>query len=244
MSRYDDHSDEFARADAREKELQRQLGMDDGISSPRPANTQQQNFNGYNNYNYNNNYNPYNHNGTNGFAPAGPGNAPFYYTRPVYDPRTDPRVRRKAFTIISVVFFGISLILITIMMIVVLHMRKDYKNCTVDVEATYVGSEVKMVKRSRSNVYRTMYYAVYRYEYNSQQYRGTSKAGSTSKRHAVGDKVTIHIDPDDPTHFYDIREDYLVIAILSSIAGFFFLLALIFTIVGSKMKKRIQSMMQ
>jgi hypothetical protein len=49
MGRYHDFDEEFARADQREKELQRQLGMDDGVSTPRPASTPQQGFGGYNN---------------------------------------------------------------------------------------------------------------------------------------------------------------------------------------------------
>ena len=107
MDRYHDFDEEFARADQREKELQRQLGMDDGVSTPRPASTPQQGFGGYNNtpggfgsnYNgYNNGFGAYNNNAGNyGFQPPQQFGTAFA-GRNVYTRTADPRATKRAFT--------------------------------------------------------------------------------------------------------------------------------------------------
>ena len=94
MGRFHDYEDEFARADARERELQRQLQMQDGISMPNSTGGPEPNcapgfdpnhyqgygpdYNPYYNQgaspNYGPNYYPYNtYNAQNGF-----GNMPMY----------------------------------------------------------------------------------------------------------------------------------------------------------------------
>ena len=258
MGRYHDFDEEFARADQREKELQRQLGMDDGVSTPRPASTPQQGFGGYNNtpggfgnnYNgYNNGFGAYNNNAGNygaannySFQPPQQFGTAFA-GRNVYTRTADPRATKRAFTAISVIFYFVSVVLLGVMVIVATKLHEDYKGCTADVQAQVLGNRSAM-KRTSGNKVRTKYYAVYSYEFEGKQYKGVSKTGSTNPKYRAGDIVTIHVDPDDPTRFYDQRDDYVVYTVLGSIGGSFFLLAVVFTVAGHKVKKKMQSSMQ
>ena len=141
------------------------------------------------------------------------------------------------------IFYFVSVVLLGVMVIVAAKLHEDYKGCTADVQAQVLGNRSAM-KRTSGNKVRTKYYAVYSYEFEGKQYKGVSKTGSTNPKYRVGDIVTIHVDPSDPTRFYDQREDYVVYTVLGSIGGSFFLLAVVFTVAGHKVKTKMQSSMQ
>lgn len=251
MGRYNDYDDELRRAEAHEKELERRMKMQDGASSPSSRPTGYNNYNNYNRY-PNNSFQgaPNNYGGYNNYA-APPqqsiwdGASQSKFVNAVNKEarlqlRGDPRAAKTAFTAIAVIFYFVAVIIFAIMIIVVENMKKDYEKCTQEVEAVVVRNDL-VKKRSGKG---TLYYPVYEYEYNGKKYLQQGPVGNKSIRHDVGDKVTIHIDPDRPSRFYDEKEDRIVTVVMSLIAVFFFVIALIFTVSSVKAKKRIQSIMR
>ena len=232
MGRFHDYEDEFARADARERELQRQLGMQDGPSRPRSTN----NFNNYNNYKNYNNYNMQNN-----YRQPDVRN---YAGQSSFVNRSgnvfNPQAAKTAFTVLAVIFYIASAFLLAVMFVVIRYMRTNYEKCTVEVEAVVVQN----VLSSKSSSNGTSVYPVFRYEYNGKVYQQRSRIGRKPAKYSEGEQVTLHIDPDNPSRFYDEKEDTLVMIVISSIAGFFFMLALVFTVCAAVKKKQIQSMMQ
>ena len=232
MGRFHDYEDEFARADARERELQRQLGMQDGPSRPRSTNN-------FNNYNRQNSYGApaqqqsvWDYAGQSRFVNRVGGGK--------YGVNPNPRAAKTALTVIAVIFYIVSIFLLAIMFIVVRYMRSDYEKCTAEVEAVVVQN----VLSSKSSSNSTSVYPVFRYEYNGKVYQQRSHIGRKPAKYSEGEQVTLHIDPDNPSRFYDEKEDTLVMIVISSIAGFFFVLALVFTVCAVAKKKQIQSIME
>ena len=244
MGRFHDYDDEFAKADARERELQRQMGMQDGPS--RPVNNgfsgysgpnayggfnNQNNFSSYNNYAQPQQQSIWDQAGQSKFVTGLNGRT----TKPI-----DPRAAKTALTVIAVVFFIVAVFLFAVMFICVRTMRKEYEKCTEQVEAVVVQNVLTNKQSGKG----TTFYAEFEYEYNGTVYKSMSRSGQKPAKYSVGQKVTLHIDPNDPSTFYDEKEDTLVMIVISSIAGVFLLLAVIFTAASLSKKKQIQSMMQ
>ncbi len=243
MGRFHDYEDEFARADASERELQRQMGMQDGPSSKSSTfdYNRQNNYGGYNtfNNNYNNNFSapPQQQSVWNGV------NQSTFINR-IGGGRqrqiSNPRAAKLAMTVLAVIFFIVSLFLLAVMYVTVKVMRDGYDKCTLEVEAVVVQNVLSSTGSNKGS----SYYPVFRYEYDGKVYQQKSSSGRKPAKYEIGDKVTLHINPDKPMQFYDEKEDKLVMIIISSIAGFFFVIALIFTALSISKKKQIQSMME
>ena len=261
MSSFDDRYDENARADAREKELQRQLDMDDTANCA-PS----QSFNGYGSSNYNN-YNSYNsYNGYNDYSAAPPqgnmygapmqapgdDNSPFYsspdarfnvqgygvynelYTDKNGNP-IKPRSARRLIIGFAVVFFIIGAVLLTFMICVVHSLRAKYTRCTYDAPAVVIDNIKEY--HSTDDGTEEVYYPVFRYEYNSKTYEEKSTMGSSPAEFNIGSRTTIHLNPNDPKEFYTRREDGVTFFSLLLISGAFFVLAVMMVIVARKSKK-------
>jgi hypothetical protein len=76
-----------------------------------------------------------------------------------------------------------------------------------------------------------------RYEFGGKQYTKTSREGEYPAKYTVGQKVNIHINPDDPSKFYINNDEAVVIASLSIISGGFLLIALMFMVMFIKLQK-------
>ena len=241
MGRFHDYEDEFARADARERELQRQMGMQDGPS--RKSSTfdynRQSSYGGYNNYNNNYNYSapPQQQSVWNGVNQSRFINSIGAGKRGQI---SNPRAAKVALTVLAVIFFIVSVFLLAVMYVTVKVMRDGYDKCTLEVDAVVVQN----VLSSRGSNKGSSYYPVFKYEYDGKVYQQKSSSGKKPAKYEVGDKVTLHINPDKPMQFYDEKEDTLVMIIISSIAGFFFVLSLIFTVASIAAKKKIQTMLE
>ncbi len=112
-----DYEDEFARADAREKQLQRQLNMKDGANIQSNANGYYQNNGQYDGYDYS----------------------------PFYDKKGNPissRSARHLLTGLSVMFFVLALFLAVLMFVIVHSMRQSYARCSVEVQGVIVDNVI------------------------------------------------------------------------------------------------------
>lgn len=112
-----DYEDEFARADAREKQLQRQLNMKDGVNIQSNANGYYQNYGQYDGYDYS----------------------------PFYDKKGSPissRSARHLLTGLSVMFFVLALFLAVLMFVIVHSMRQSYARCSVEVQGVIVDNVI------------------------------------------------------------------------------------------------------
>ena len=248
MGRFNDHGDEFARADARERELERQMGMRDGVSSSAQYNPQrydqqgfgQQGYNANPNYNYNSNYGygqvpPSIWDGASQSRLMGAARSGIQRRMP-----PNPRAAKTAMTAMAVLFFFTAFIMLGVMLITAHNMRKDYRECTAQVEAEVVRN----IRRSRGVNRGSSVYPVFRYEYGGKVYEQVSRTGSRDTKYDVGEKVVLNVDPDSPSRFYVDKEDTFVIVIISSIAAVFFVLGVVFAIGSAKKKKQIQSMLE
>ena len=271
MGRYDD---EFARADARERELQRQLQMQDGISTPNSTGGPAPNcapgfdpnhYQGYGpNYNpyfnqgaspdYGPNYYPYNpYNAQNGF-----GNMPMYgdqstskrtgflnYNNNIYNRKpVSMRSTKRAFGVLTIVFFCIGLILLGVMYLCLRSMRSQYDRCNADVQA--VVEDIKVETRADDDGIGShdVYFPVVRYEYDGKQYRNQYDVYDTVSKYREGQSFTIHVNPNDPNEFYIEKNDGEIIVALLILAGGFFALGIMFFIIFLRCGKKMHTQMQ
>ena len=222
MRRRDDYDEAFARADAREKELQRQLGMSDGVKTTPPRS-------------FNNNFNRFN---TYSVRPP-MGNAPYQGTNMQQAPmgfqrnnvymRSDPRSVSRALSLLAAFFYILTVILATVGVVAVVSIRNTYSSCTETVEGTVIENEYNRSK--------DVYYPVFQYKYGDSVYNETSNHGSKPAKYTVGEKVTVHVNPDNPSVYYVDKTDYIVIIVMSILTGAFLALAIALTFARARVRK-------
>ena len=259
-----DYEDEFARADARERELQRQMNMKDGVSAPNNPSGSNAGGYGYNPTPQNNYYGNFNQGGYNNYAGQGgygngyaqnPNYPPFYssdhpqqgvYNRAnMYAANSLPpsyNSSRKAATIMAVVFTLVGVLLLALMIIITTSMKKKYERCT----ATVDGIVIENILETHADDDGTSrsYYPVFKYEYEGRTYTEKSNSGRYPAKYQIGDPVTVHLNPNKPSEFYVDKDDFIVKLVLSIISGVFILLGVILIFVSAKMKKKQQSSLQ
>ena len=237
---YNDYDDALKRAEAHERELQRKMGMQDGVGRPRPAEPMKQAFTQSNSYPPPGGYPKSNFSGPYGAAQQNVYSPKFAAYKINGTPvRRDPAATKKLCTIFAVVFFMISLVLIGIMVLVVWAMRSSYDRCTEEVNAVVVNN----IKGSKDDDGRYSYYPVFKYEYNGQVYQKKNSIGKRPAKYQIGDQLQLHINPADPQEFYDEKQDGIVMLAVGIISGVFFIVSLIFTIAAIKIKRSMQSSM-
>ena len=211
--------------------------MDDGISRPRPTDFNNQNFgtqsfNGY--------ADPRSANNNFMMPAAQPG---FNNAGRVRMPprRSRPEAAHRAFKALFVFFFMIAAILIVITVFVISYMRKSYNRCTAETEGTVIEN---IVSTSKSGSNKGSVTPVFEYEVNGKKYVQKSSVSEKPARHKVGEKVTVHYNPDRPTEYYVDKVDGLVMLVLGCIAAFFMAFAIMFGVLSVKEKHNAQRMMQ
>lgn len=259
MGNYHDFDDEFARADAREKELERQMNMKDGVSSPSNYNAggygyapppQNNYYGGYNQGGY---YNGANQGGYGSMQ--NPNYPPFYnsahpqqgvYNRGnMYAVNTLPpsaKSATKAFTICAVVFMFVGILLLGIMIAVVTSLNRKYERCTASADGTVIDNILET--HTDDDGTSRSYYPVFRYEYNGRTYEQKSSNGRYPAKYQIGDTVTVHLNPNKPTEFYVDKVDGIIKLVFSILSGVFILFGVLFMTVTIKTKKRQQMAMQ
>lgn len=250
MGRNTDLQDELRRAEAHERELQRRLGMEDGISRPRSDN--------YSSGFSDNGFNAYGNAFDDGLVefadedgcinvPDGAGGFIRYQVserqvrgknvrmyKQVYRTSPNPKHASVAFKVLGTVFILSAIVLLLLMWLVVDSMRAGYSRCTQQVQATVIRNE----KGSEDT-----YFPVFEYEVDGMIYTQKSHSGRNPPKYQLGDKVTIHYDPTNPNGFYVEKEDMIVIGVMTSISGLFMLLGVIFVVVSVKKKRQADNML-
>lgn len=228
MGNYNNYEDEFVRADARERELERQLSMKDSTSAANNAQGGSSPFYGYQNvpnngFQYNTQTDGYDY-------------SPYYDKngKPI-----SPRSARNIITVLSVVFFVIAMFLLVLMFIIVHSMRMSYARCSADVQGVVVDNVFE------HNDDDGTYYPVFKYEYHGKSFEQKSTSGRYPAQYRIGDRVIVHVNPDDPGEYYVDKDDGIVIMALSVLSGAFLVLGVMFVIVSVKSKRNERnSMMQ
>lgn len=263
MGNYRDHEEEFARADARERELQRQMSMEDGVSAPNNQSGSNAGNYGYGSVQQNNSYG-YQQGGYNNFAGQGgygnrymqnPNYPPFYnsdhpqqgvYNRGnMYAARSAPPSQQaslKALTIISVVFILVAVLMFALMIIITTSMKKKYARCTAEVDGIVIENILET--RTDNDGTSRSYYPVFKYEYEGRTYTERSNSGRYPAKYQVGDNVTVHVNPDKPSEFYVDKDDFIITLVFSIIGGVFLILGIVFIIIRTKTKHRQQMALQ
>ncbi|WP_028505856.1 DUF3592 domain-containing protein [Ruminococcus sp. FC2018] len=237
---YNDYDDALRRAEAHEQELQRQMGMQDGVSRARPAEPMKQTYMQNGGYPPQGGYTAQNYGGPYRGAQQNVYTPKFAAYKINGTPvRRDPSATKKLCTIFAVVFFMISLVLAGIMFLVVWSMRASYDRCTEEVRAVVVDN----IKGSKDDNGRYSYYPVFQYEYDGQSYKKKNSIGNRPAKYQIGDVVQLHINPADPGEFYDEKQDGIVMLAVGLISGIFFIVSLIFTIAAIKIKRSMQNSM-
>ena len=272
MGNYRDLEDEFARADARERELQRQMSMEDGVSAPNNQSGSNAGNYGYGSVQQNNSYG-YQQGGYNNFAQQGgynnfagqggygnrymqnPNYPPFYnsdhpqqgvYNRGnMYAARSAPPSQQaslKALTIISVVFILVAVLMFALMIIITTSMKNKYARCTAEVDGIVIENILET--HTDNDGTSRSYYPVFKYEYEGRTYTERSNSGRYPAKYQVGDNVTVHVNPDKPSEFYVDKDDFIITLIFSIIGGVFLILGIVFIIIRTKTKHRQQMALQ
>lgn len=205
MAFTNDYEQEMRRADEHERELQRRLGMQDGINTP------QQRY----------------------FAPPPipRQEQPRIAYRQPAPTITNEKLARggKIFVVMCFVFLMIAAAVLLVMMEIIDQMNDKYRRCTAVTQAIVVDNI-----KSTSGGFRAVYFFV---DSNGEHSMMDSTAAQPAK-HRIGDKVQLHYNPNNYREFYVDKYTTLIIAVLSSIAGVFVFIGIIFGIAGSKMKKK------
>lgn len=94
-------------------------------------------------------------------------------------------------------FGGIGMILLIVGILMVVFENRKKERCAY--ESTAVICDAKKYHRGIDDP--RMYYAIYEYEYGGKIYHNESKNGSSIKP-TIGQKVTIHINPNKPEEYY------------------------------------------
>lgn len=220
------YEEEIARAEAHEKELQRQLGMDDGVSQARPR-SYGGGFtnNAYSGYNSAYNNAPQNYPGAYGQVRVN-GVQAFR--------RVDPSRSALALRIIGVIFIFTAGLMIGVMMIVLNAIRDDYERCTEQTQATVVENI-----RNGSGSYNP----VFRYEVNGKIYTEKSSVGNKPAKYQINETVTLHYDPSNPKRAYVEKQDGIVLAVLVPLGTLFGIFGILFIVLSVKMKHKARDMM-
>jgi hypothetical protein len=56
--------------------------------------------------------------------------------------------------------------------------------------------------------------------------------------------VTVHVNPDKPSEFYVVKDDFIITLVFSIIGGVFLILGIVFIIIRTKTKHRQQMALQ
>lgn len=114
----------------------------------------------------------------------------------------DKTGRKRQSSILAVIC--ISLVFILMGSFVIFKQVHQSKICTEKVDAVIVENIRK--KMGTGHRKRTKYQAVYSYVYEGREYEVKSKNSSNPAVHSEGDRVTIYVDPDNPTEIYDPKD--------------------------------------
>lgn len=111
-----------------------------------------------------------------------------------------PMTRRgKIALCVFTLIFG--LILATVGCVVIGGYIGEKNRCTFETQGVVVELKAYTTS-SRKSSHRTSYHPVYSYEYNGQTYTHTDQAGSNPPAFTAGQRLTIMVNPDDPTEIY------------------------------------------
>ena len=80
------------------------------------------------------------------------------------------------------------------------RLEKQYKACTATTEGIVTDVKTKRTtsKTGKRRTTKTTYYNVYDYEVDGVKYNDTEQYGSSKQTHSIGDKITVHYDPNEP----------------------------------------------
>lgn len=130
----------------------------------------------------------------------------------------DERLRRLMMTIMTAVFMTVGIVFTGIGGGVLYKSNQDTRKCTETVYGT-----LERYKYSSSSDHHGLTSPVVSYTYNGKTYEWESDTYSSKRPYMPGEKIEVHLDPDDPAHSYltGYRQDSV--------------LGLIFTIVGGSL---------
>ena len=108
---------------------------------------------------------------------------------------------KKAVKLSAFLLLVMSLIFGTVSIFMKLRSNNLTKSCTETISATIIDIQETRTK-DYEGYYRTTYYNVYQYKYGQITY---NKKSNTNKHdnYNIGDKVTIKVDPNNPSEFID-----------------------------------------
>ncbi len=150
-----------------------------------------------------------------------------YDYSPFYDENGNPikpRSARHMITGLAVVFFALGIFLLILMFVILHSHRKLYDRCSVEV----VGVVWDHTESNGET------YPVFKYIYKG---KGYAEKSSSPAQYPSDSRVTLHINPDDPTEFYIDDDDSSAVQALLLLSGAFFTLGIMLVIVIVKSKR-------
>lgn len=100
------------------------------------------------------------------------------------------------------------------------YVRKK-RRCTAGADAEVIDLRVSVSHDSDGDT--TTYAPVYRFWYGGEEHTVTSNIYSSGRQYAVGDRVTLMIDPENPETFFDPGRDRKNAIFFGAIAALFLL---------------------
>ena len=83
----------------------------------------------------------------------------------------------------------------------IIYLIRQCSRCSVKVDA-----EITAILNDAGNP--RLHVPEYSYEYEGQHYKVHPKDYATAKLYQPGDRVTLRIDPANPSHFFDAKRDF------------------------------------
>lgn len=131
----------------------------------------------------------------------------------------EEKVNKNIVYLVSLGFLFIGIVFIVISLGMRTARRKAEELCTVSVSAIIVSVVEESSYSSMDHTKTRSWYPVYEYAYKDELYKIKSNIGGLQSDYKIGTKITLLINPDKPTQFYNTDDKFDILVNIFLFAG-------------------------